>query len=161
MLSLSSVGSALAEEDATLPRLQDDTKKNAGVQLIYEARDLDNDAKPRSGAATRFAFQKLAVAETQARAGESLARLESNVAPYVAKKYWTQASNELRRQIGTLRFDLENLVQAKGSGREEVDALVAAIEKLDFAIRKKNPDNALAGLDAVAATAAAVKVALL
>lgn len=31
---------------------------------------------------------------------------------------------QLRRQIGTLRFDLDNLVAAKGSGSYEVDQLV-------------------------------------
>ena len=33
------------------------------------------------------------------------------------------ARSQLRRQIGTLRFDLDNLVAAKGSGAAEVDAL--------------------------------------
>lgn len=63
-----------------------------------QARDLDIDAKPRSGQATRFAFEKLTVDQTKARAGESLARIDS-VKSYADKKYWTQAKNELRRQV--------------------------------------------------------------
>ena len=61
-----------------------------------QARDLDIDAKPRSDQATRFAFQKLTVEQTKARAGESLTRVLGNVADYSNKKYWTQAQNEVR-----------------------------------------------------------------
>lgn len=104
------------------------------------------------------------MADTRARAGESLDRISTNVKPYSDKKYWTQAANELRRQLGTLRFDLDNLVAAKGAGATgarpepplaapppapapcapssltpaccaEVDSLVKSLEKLDFAFR--------------------------
>jgi hypothetical protein len=61
-----------------------------------QARDLDIDAKPRSDQATRFAFQKLTVEQTKARAGESLTRVVGSVADYSNKKYWTQAQNEVR-----------------------------------------------------------------
>ena len=42
------------------------------------------------------------------------------MATYVDKAYWTQARNELRRQVGTMRYDINNLVELKGSG--EADA---------------------------------------
>ncbi len=61
-----------------------------------QARDLDIDAKPRSDQPTRFAFQKLTVDQTKARAGESLSRVTGSVAEYSNKKYWTQARNEVR-----------------------------------------------------------------
>ena len=63
---------------------------------LRQARDLDIDAKPRSDQPTRFAFQKLTVEQTKARAGESLSRVVGNVADYSNKKYWTQAQNEVR-----------------------------------------------------------------
>jgi len=37
--------------------------------------------------------------------------------------------------VGTLRFDLNNLVEQKGSGAEEAEALYASIEKLDVVRR--------------------------
>lgn len=37
--------------------------------------------------------------------------------------------------MGTLRFDLDNLVAAKGAGATDVDALIKSLEKLDYAFR--------------------------
>ena len=37
---------------------------------------------------------------------------------------------QLRRQIGTLRFDLDNLVAAKGSGSFEVETLIKDVRAL-------------------------------
>ena len=92
---------------------------------------------------------------------ESLNRLTGTVTDYSNKKYWTPAQNELRRQVGYLRFDLNALVEAKGSGDAEADALVKSVEDLDFAFRKKSPEKAAKAVAAVAANAASVKAALL
>ena len=46
VMTLSVAGAAFAEGATTLPQLVDDTKLNAGVQLIYEARA---GAAPRRG----------------------------------------------------------------------------------------------------------------
>ena len=70
---------------------------------------------------------------------------------YVNKAYWTQAANELRRQVGTMRFDTNNLVENKGTGKAEAKAFFKSVEKLDFAIRQKDKDAAIAAL-AVAQT---------
>ena len=119
------------------------------------------DNKPKPGESTRFALQKLTLAQTKARVTESLTRLATTVTDYSNKKYWTPAQNELRRQVGYLRFDLNALVEAKGSGDAEADALVKSVEELDFAFRKKSPEMAAKALAAVAANSAAVKAAFL
>jgi hypothetical protein len=92
---------------------------------------------------------------------ESLKRLTGTVAEYSSKKYWSPAQNELRRQIGYLRFDLSALVDAKGSGEAEADALIKSVEELDFAFRKKSPEMAAKAVAAVADNAAAVKAIFL
>lgn len=143
------------------PVLQDDTKLNERVQLSYEARNDYISEKPRGDGPSRFAFQKLDTAATKARAAESIKRVKVDVADYVSKKYWTQAGNELRRQVGTLRFDLANLADAKGAGKYEVSTLVKSIEDLDFSIRKKSPEAAAAAIASVTSAAAAVTASLL
>ena len=60
----------------------------------------------------------------------------------------TEAKEELRRQVGNFRQDLRTLASAKGSKDERKAALAAAkdlivaAEKLDFAIRSKDPKEA-------------------
>ena len=71
------------------------------------------------------------------------------MATYVNKAYWTQARNELRRQVGAMRFDINNLVEEKGSGKEEAKAFYKNVEKLDFAIRQKDSAAAKAALAVV------------
>jgi len=122
-----------------------------GLQLIYEARDLNIAESTRQAGASRFAFQKLTTAQTAVRAKESLSRLDQDMVTYVNKAYWTQAANELRRQVGTMRFDINNLVENKGTGKAEAKAFFKSVEKLDFAIRQKDKDAAIAAL-AVAQT---------
>jgi len=122
-----------------------------GLQLIYEARDLNIAESTRQAGASRFAFQKLTTAQTAVRAKESISRLDQDMVTYVNKAYWTQAANELRRQVGTMRFDINNLVENKGTGKAEAKAFFKSVEKLDFAIRQKDKDAAIAAL-AVAQT---------
>merc|ERR1712216_71368 len=122
-----------------------------GLQLIYEARDLNIAETTRQDGASRFAFQKLTTAQTAARASESISRLDQDMATYVNKAYWTQARNELRRQVGPMRFDINNLVENKGSGKEDAKAFYKNVEKLDFAIRQKDKAAATAALAVVQA----------
>ena len=114
-----------------------------------QARDLNISNSPRQEGASRFALQKLSTAQTTTRAKESIARLNQDVAAYVDKAYWTQARNELRRQLGTLRYDVNNLVEAKGSSAAEAKAFIKNVEKLDFAIRQKDSAAAKASLAVV------------
>jgi photosystem II oxygen-evolving enhancer protein 3 len=115
----------------------------------YQARDLNIAETTRQDGASRFAFQKLTTAQTAARAKESISRLDQDMATYVNKAYWTQARNELRRQVGTMRFDINNLVEIKGSGKEDAKAFYKNVEKLDFAIRQKDKAAATAALAVV------------
>lgn len=118
-----------------------------GLQLIYEARDLENDNRTKDAEGpSGFALQKLTPDETRLRAKEAASRLSGEVIEYVNKKYWTQASNSLRRAVYTLRFDINNLVVEKGGAKKsnslqeakDAKVLYQTIEKLDFAIRSKD-----------------------
>ncbi len=88
------------------------------------------------------------------------ARINNDVGEYVGKKYWTQASNELRRQVGTLRFDVNNLVENKGADSADAKAFYAKLENLDFALRQKDQDAATALLADVQSTATALLASL-
>lgn len=81
------------------------------------------------------------------------ARINGDVGTYVEKKYWTQAANELRRQVGTLRFDINNLVNEKGANAAEAKAFYKKLENLDFSIRQKDQAAATALLAEVQSTA--------
>ncbi|ABP00039.1 psbQ, PSII-Q, OEE3, photosystem II polypeptide, oxygen evolving enhancer 3 [Ostreococcus lucimarinus CCE9901] len=135
-------------------------ENQTGLQLIYEARDLELDQKPRSDGPSRFSFQKLSQKETAARATESVTRINKDVGEYVGKKYWTQASNELRRQVGTLRFDINNLVEIKGADAAQAKAFYKKLENLDFSIRQKDQEAATALLADVQETASALLASL-
>ena len=58
---------------------------------------------------------------------------------------------QVRRQVGTLRYDMNNLVDVKGTAtsRAEAKAFYKSIEALDFAIRKKDQVSAKAMLSTV------------
>jgi len=127
-----------------------------GLQLIYEARDLELDQKPRSDGASRFSFQKLSTEQTAARASESVARLNKDVSVYVDKKYWTQAGNEIRRQVGTLRYDINNLVESKNGDSKVAKDFYKTLESLDFAIRQKDQSAAKTYLGEVQSKADAI-----
>merc|ERR1712228_955406 len=128
--------------------LKDDRKAKAtGFDITYEARDLDLPQNVRDG----MTQARSSVADTKKRVVESSKRITS-VGDDVKVAYWTQAGNELRRQVGTLRFDLNTLAQAKpGNEKKAVQAarkkLFADVEVLDLAIREKKMDAALAAYD--------------
>jgi photosystem II oxygen-evolving enhancer protein 3 len=109
-----------------------------GLQLIYEARDLNINESTRSDGASRFFLQKLTTEQTKKRGAEAASRLSGEVTQYVGKKYWTQAGNALRRAMYTLRFDVNNYSDNAAANKD----LFKTIEKLDFAIRSKDLDTA-------------------
>lgn len=154
-LTIAQSASALTPVD-----IFDDRKAvEKGFNLIYEARDLDLPQATRDG----FTQARSSIDETKKRVAESKARIVNSVLPFVKKAYWTEAKEELRRQVGTLRFDLNTLASTKA--KEEKKASLAAnkafikqVETFDLAIRQKKQDKALAAYDAViAALDAAVK----
>ena len=90
-----------------------------------------------------------------ARAKEAASRLPSEITDYIKESYWTQASNSLRRAMGTLRFDVNNITAARGD-KESATDLFKSIEKLDFAIRSKDLDAAMAAAAEASAKADAL-----
>lgn len=144
--------------------LIDDRKARAkGFDIIYEARDLDLPQGVRDG----LEQARSDITVTKARIAESKKRINGELDAYIQKSYWTEAREELRRQVGTLRFDLNTLsAQLPKDARKEAEALkkafAAEVSDLDFAIRKKNQTKALkeladtkAALDAVLSKVAA------
>eukprot|EP01025_Chloroclados_australasicus_P008286 TRINITY_DN128_c0_g1_i5.p3 TRINITY_DN128_c0_g1~~TRINITY_DN128_c0_g1_i5.p3 ORF type:complete len:181 (+),score=25.18 TRINITY_DN128_c0_g1_i5:142-684(+) len=103
--------------------LFDDRKAlDKGFDIIYEARDLDLPQGVRDG----MTQMKGNIKETLARASASGDQLKTEVGTYIKKQYWTEASNALRRQVGTLRFDLNTLASSKTdkTARKEATAAI-------------------------------------
>jgi photosystem II oxygen-evolving enhancer protein 3 len=145
--ALVAAGSAQA---VTSVDLFDDRKaRDTGFDLIYEARDLDLDQSVRDG----MTQARSDLEATKKRIRESEARIDSAVAPSIEKAYWTEAREELRRQLGTLRFDLNSLATAKPGKEEKKKALalrkdfIRSVEDLDLALRQKNKEAALSKLN--------------
>eukprot|EP01023_Acetabularia_acetabulum_P067127 TRINITY_DN918_c4_g1_i5.p1 TRINITY_DN918_c4_g1~~TRINITY_DN918_c4_g1_i5.p1 ORF type:complete len:211 (+),score=44.16 TRINITY_DN918_c4_g1_i5:526-1158(+) len=125
--------------------LFDDRKAiEKGFDIIYEARDLDLPQGVRDG----MTQMKENLADTKARVAESEKRFQSEISGYIKKQYWTEARNALRRQVGTLRFDLNTLSASKDTKEARQAAASASkdfikqVEDLDFAISVKNLDKA-------------------
>jgi photosystem II oxygen-evolving enhancer protein 3 len=128
-----------------------------GFDIIYDARDIDKPQAFRDGI-SEFRGD---LAKTRARLAESERRLDVSVDGFVQKKYWSEATEELRRQMGTLNFDIDTLAaQLPKAQRAEVAALKAAFKQeltdLNTAIRKNDQPAAIrelgdakAALDAV------------
>lgn len=140
--------SGAAEAAATKVDVFDDRKALAtGFDLIYEARDLDIPQNERDG----LTQARKNLEETKKRVKASEARIDTKLAPSIAKSYWTEAREELRRQVGTLRFDLNALASAKPAEAKKAALaarkdFIAQVEALDFALRKKNQAAATSAL---------------
>jgi len=129
-----------------------------GFDIIYEARDLDLPQSTRDG----LDQVRSSLAATKARIAEAERRVDGKLGGYVQKAYWTLAREELRGQLGTLRFDLNTVASSlskdgKTAATEAKNEFLAAADKLDFAIRQKNSDKANAAL---ATTQAALDAAI-
>ncbi|GFR43048.1 hypothetical protein Agub_g4054 [Astrephomene gubernaculifera] len=140
-----------AQAAATSVDLFDDRKVLAtGFDLIYEARDLDLPQSVRDG----FVQARSSLADTKARVKESEARIDADLEPFIKKNYWVEAREQLRRQVGTLRFDLNTLASAKGEKADKKKALalskefIRKVEDLDFALREKDEASSLKKLAA-------------
>merc|ERR1712232_1231117 len=77
------------------------------------------------------------------RVGEMVSRLDKSVLPSIEKAYWTEAKNELRRQLGSLRFDLNTLAEGNKAAMAARKTALLDVEKLDAAIQSKNKELAL------------------
>merc|ERR1712170_341851 len=133
---LSLTGTAVA---VTSVDVKDDRKAKSNVfDLIYEARDLDLPQDVRDG----LTQARSSIDETKNRVVQLKKCITLEVPSYIKKAYWTEARESLRLRVGTLRFDLNTLVEAKP--RAEKKVAVAAkkqffndVEKVDYAIREK------------------------
>lgn len=149
---------AISAPAANAVDIIDDRKAKAkGFDIIYEARDLDLPQGQRDGL-----FQARGDIElTKKRIAESKARIDGKLAGDIEKKYWTEAREELRRQVGTLSFDINTLAaqlpKADRKATEELKkTLKTEVSALDFAIRKKNKDAAVKELADVQAALGSV-----
>lgn len=152
------VAGLVAVKSANAMDLFDDRKaRQAGFDIIYEARDLDLPQNERDG----LTQARTVVADTKKRILEAESRIDSKLAPSVEKAYWTEARNELRRQVGTLRFDINAVADtlAKPAKKDALAAkkeFLAAVEDFDLSLRKKDQGAASTKLGAVQAKLDAV-----
>jgi len=127
--------------------LKDDRKvKSSGYDLIYEARDIDLPQNVRDG----LTQARSSLEDTKKRVAESRKRFTQDLPPFIKNAYWTEAKEALRLQIGTLRFDLNTLIETRP--KTDKKAALAAkrqffddVEKIDFAIREKKMESAERG----------------
>lgn len=144
VVSLTAFG-AVADVDLTDER----DVRQRGFDLIYEARDLDLGQNERDGL-TQYR-KNLDSTKTRVKKSESI--IDTKLEPLIQKKYWTEAGEELRNQVGNLRFDLNTLIetsQKDKAGKKAATQLkkdfLQKIENADFYIRKKDVSKASAGL---------------
>lgn len=136
--------------DTAVDLIDDRSVRGRGFDLIYEARDLDLPQSTRDG----FTQARGSLEETKARVKESEARIDADLEPFIKKNYWTECREQLRRQIGTLRFDLNVLADTKGVKADKKKAqelkkdFLAAVEDLDFSLREKDEASSLKKLEA-------------
>jgi photosystem II oxygen-evolving enhancer protein 3 len=118
----------------------DDRKvREKGFDNIYEARDDALPQNTRNGNTQARA----SIENTKARIQESKKRITTMMPQLIKQAYWTQAKELVRLQVGTLRFDLNTLADTKAKSEKKIakaanKAFLTDIEKLDFAIRKKD-----------------------
>jgi photosystem II oxygen-evolving enhancer protein 3 len=128
---------------AEIEIIDDRQAKKRGFDIIYEARDVDLPQAQRDG----FTQARGSIEETKKRIAESERRIDEKLPTFVNKKYWTNAREELRLQIGTLRFDLDTLAsQLPKADKKKAQALAKTFfkqaDQLDYAIRCKDPEEA-------------------
>jgi len=132
--------------------IRDDRKvMDKGFDLIYEARDLDIPQNEREG----YTQARGDLESTKKNVAEAKKRIQTSVVPFVKKAYWTEAKEELRRQVGTLRFDLNTLASAKPKAEKKAAlaakaAFIKDLEEFDLQIRKKDQVAALKAYDTAA-----------
>ncbi|GMH32729.1 hypothetical protein BSKO_00563 [Bryopsis sp. KO-2023] len=150
---VSLIASRAAQAAPTAIDLRDDRKVNeTGFDLIYNARDLDLPQSTRDG----FDQARASLDETKARIAESARRI-TGLKSDIEKAYWTHGREELRLQVGTLRFDLDTVINASGNkkaGKAAKQEFFAKVDDLDFALRSKNQEKAFGALDSVTAALA-------
>lgn len=142
-------GTASAAND-----LFDDRKViEKGYGIVYEARDTFLPQGVRDG----LVQARKDLEGTKKRIAESEKRIDSELEPFIKKNYWTEGREQLRRQVGTLRFDINAVAEtlpkaAKKDVLAAKKAFFTEVDKLDFAMRKKDEAKALKALEAAKAS---------
>lgn len=137
-------GLSLVKQASAAIDVRDDRDvRSRGFDIIYEARDVDLPQAQRDG----FTQARGSIEDTKKRISESERRIDEKLPQFVSKKYWTKAKEELRLQIGTLRFDLDTLsAQLPKQDRKKAKALNQTFfkkaDELDYAIRCKDINEA-------------------
>ncbi|KAG2445394.1 hypothetical protein HXX76_000016 [Chlamydomonas incerta] len=139
----------------------DRSARERGFDLIYEARDLDLPQNVREG----FTQARASLEETKKRVKESEARIDADLDVFIKKSYWTEAREQLRRQVGNLRFDLNTLASTKEKEAKKAalglrKEFIQAVEDLDFALREKDQASAAKKLEITKAKLDSVLAAL-
>mmetsp|Transcript_14725 Transcript_14725/g.44492 ORF Transcript_14725/g.44492 Transcript_14725/m.44492 type:complete len:214 (+) Transcript_14725:105-746(+) len=117
--------------------------RQAGFDIIYEARDLDLPQAARDGI-SQF---RQSLEDTKKRLDISAKRINGDLSGYVSKKYWTLAREELRLQTGNLRQDVNTIANTFDKTKKKAalgarDAFNKSVDKLDFAFRSKSAEKA-------------------
>jgi len=142
--------SATALPAAAIDLFDDRKAIEKGFDIIYEARDLSLPQATRDG----FTQARESIEATKKRVAESEKRIDAELEPFISKAYWLEARQQLRRQTGTLSFDL-NVLASNLPKAEKKAALAAkadffkAVNALDNALVKKDKSTALSKLPAV------------
>jgi len=111
---------------------------------IYDTRGQELTESPRQGEASRFALASTDYESTKKRTQESLKRMKNQVPKLIESESWALANAELRRQMGTLKYDMNDLAKNKGlKPAKSNKAVYKALDTLDYNVRQKNKDKAL------------------
>jgi len=150
MTTIAAAAALVATKGAYAIDIVDNRKvKGTGFDIIYEARDLSLPQNVRDG----LVQYREDLQSTKSRVNESIARLKKVVPESIQKKYWWQGREEIRRQLGTLRFDLDTIASSitdKASRKAAMktnDEFFKVVEKLDDALRNKDQDTASKAFD--------------
>ncbi|KFM27479.1 Oxygen-evolving enhancer protein 3, chloroplastic [Auxenochlorella protothecoides] len=122
--------------------------RETGFDLIYEARDLNLTQAERDG----LTQARTDLGATRKRLQQSEKSIDKDLEQWIRKNYWTEAREQLRRQVGTLRFDVRAVAESlpKAEKKEAFAAgkqFLKQTEALDLALRKKDETKALGLLD--------------
>ncbi|CAI5497809.1 unnamed protein product [Closterium sp. Naga37s-1] len=117
-----------------------------GTENSDQARDFE---APLS---ERFYIQIKTPDEALARAKEVIG-VFPEVQGYISKKAWPYVRNELRSELGYLRYDLATVIASKAKAEKkalnaELKELVTTLESLDYAARVKDQEAAQKFFDA-------------
>merc|ERR1712113_551568 len=113
LATLTITSTALA---VTAVDLKDDRQVLAnGFDLIYEARDLSLPQSVRDG----LTQARSSIDDTKKRVVELKNCFNLESLSFIKKAYWTKAKESLRLRVGTLRFDLNILVQTKSKAEKK------------------------------------------